>query len=249
MGRFINGTTVDIYIAPLVLCQRYVPVDQIIDVSAETAGATTLTATTPLANNLSRFSTLTVDISGVNRFIYVDADVLAGDTTIPVKGLNFDLPAGNVQFTAKQPIANTTEASFELTANSQEFYFLNNQAADANGNGASFKDETTTTGEWSIPITTNLQLETPAQNILGNASVDLIDNDREVYVWLEYPLSSCVQNLGFTTGTVRQGIACVMEYNESAPGDNIVTISATLAGRGAVTITNFYDNWFQWQKN
>ncbi|MDJ0723747.1 MAG: hypothetical protein QNJ38_01385 [Prochloraceae cyanobacterium] len=235
MGRFINGTTVDISIAPLVLCKRYVPTDQTIAVAAATANDPTITATAPLTADLAKFSTLTVDISGVTRYIYVDADVLAGGTNIPVKGMNFDLPAGNVEFIAKQPIANTTEASFELTANAQEFYFLNNQAS-------SFKDETTVTGEWSVPITTNLQLETPAQNILGNASVDLILNDRECYMWLEYITSACVSSLGFTGKTTREGVICVMEYSESAPGDNIVTISATLSGRGAVTTSNFYDN-------
>ncbi|MDJ0715753.1 MAG: hypothetical protein QNJ54_16230 [Prochloraceae cyanobacterium] len=234
MGRFIQGTKVRIFIAPLILCKRYVPADQTISVDAATSGANNIVATGGLTADLSRFSTLTTTISGVTRYLYVDADVFAGDTNIPIKGLNFDLPASTLNFTAKQPIANTTESGFELTANAQEFYFLNEQ-------GGSFKDETTVTGEWSIPVTTNVQLETPSHVIMSNCAVDLIENDREVYVWIEYPPSSCVEGLGFTGRTSREGVACVMEYNEQVTGDNIVTVSATLSGRGAVTVGSFYD--------
>ena len=237
MGRFIQGSDCFLYIATLPLCKRTMPVDQTIAVAAAASGATSLTATTALTSDLAAYSSLAVvdANTGENRLVYTTNDALAGATAIPIAGLNFDIAAGNATYTAKQFIANLTESGFDLTSNSEEFYFLNNQTSG-------FKDSTTVTGEWNFSVDAKLQQETAAHIILVNASIDAINRDRECFAWFEYPLSDCTQALGFTNNTAKTGVVCVMEYNESVPGDNIVTVTATLDGRGAVSLTNFYDN-------
>lgn len=236
MGRFIQGSDCFLYLATLPLCKRGQPVDQTVAVDAATSGATSLTATTALTSDIAAYSPLAVAESGTgtSRLVYTTDDALAGATTIPIAGLNFDIDAGNAVYTAKQFIANLTESGFDLTSNSEEFYFLNNQTSG-------FKDSTTVTGEWNFSVDVKLQPETEAHIILVNAAIDAINRDRECFAWLEYPLSDCVQNLGFTNTTDKMGVVCVMEYNESVPGDNIVTVTATLDGRGAVTVANFYE--------
>ena len=236
MGRFIQGSTCFLYLATLPLCKRTIPVDQTVAIGAATSGDTTLTATTALTDDIAAYSSLAVvdSTTGANRFVYTTQDAFAGDTSIAISGLNFDIAAGNAVYTAKQFIANLTESGFDLTANSEEFYFLNGQTSG-------FKDSTTVTGEWNFSVDAKLQQETPGHIILVRASIDAIERDRECYAWFEYPLSDCVNNLGFTNNTIKEGSVCVMEYAESVPGDNIVTVTATLDGRGAVSVTNFYD--------
>ncbi len=237
MGRFIQGSKTFLYLAPLPLCKRTEPADQTIAIAAATSGDTSLTATTPLTADVAAYSSLAVTDSntGASRFVYVSEDAFAGATTIQIGGLNFDIAAGNAVFTAKQFIANITETGFDLTSNSEEFYFINNQTSG-------FKDSTTVTGEWNFSVDAKLQSETPGHILLTNAAIDAINRDRECWGWLEYPLSDCVQGLGFTGNTVKKGVVCVMEYSESVPADNIVTVTATLDGRAAVDLTNFYNN-------
>jgi hypothetical protein len=154
-----------------------------------------------------------------------------GGTSRPIitqSGATFTVSGAPTLYTLQA----ATTASVAFNDGNQEFYLLG---------GGGFADSVITTSQATASITSYFQKDVDGTVFLPNSfdeafqavSASRYDKNHEVYVEINKQLGASGNTYYYDRVAF---VACVMNYNESYPADNLVEVTFDLTSRGRIGI-------------